>query len=153
MTVPSKSPTHEEVWLFLHKFRPIYLTTEPTNFHRICNLLNKHFDHPAFRNFIRIRKNEYSCRQITIGAPIRVGKWVINSDEFLDHYLNAHEYHRDQDKQRDIEGIRKVFPDEAQWALLCMLLICKAYAAKDVGRFIRTLIERQDGRTITLIKP
>jgi hypothetical protein len=153
ISVPTESPSVEEVRLFLHLFRPVYLKREPANFNKICNKLRRHFNHALFRDFIRIRKGEYSSKLIRQGIPIKVGQWIINSDEFLDHYLNAHEYHRDRDKRTDIENISRVFPSEAQWALLCQNLICKGYATKAIGRFINTLEERQDGSRIRLIRP
>ena len=45
-TVSTKLPNWDDVTVFLHKFRPIGLQSESTNFYRICNILTKELVHP-----------------------------------------------------------------------------------------------------------
>ncbi len=60
MTVRTDLPDWDEVVVFLHKFRPLLLQDERTNFYKIHNLLAKKLDHPRFRNLLRQQHRLYS---------------------------------------------------------------------------------------------
>ena len=62
-TVSTKLPNWDDVTVFLHKFRPIGLQSESTNFYRICNILTKELVHPYFRNLIDQQKEHNRLSQ------------------------------------------------------------------------------------------
>ena len=63
MVFSSNLPDWDDVTVFLHKFRPIGLQSENTNFNRFCNILAKELVHPYFRNLIDEQKEIYTGKR------------------------------------------------------------------------------------------
>lgn len=143
-------PSDDETAAFLHRLRPIYLNNEPTNFNRVANLLSAHLNDPWFTEFTRTCKRYYDGRASSDVFEIASGGMLINSQEFLDHYLNALEYHRDPDRRQHIDRVAEHFPIEAQRPFVVLLLQMRLNAINKLTSFILTCFDREDGRTLTL---
>ena len=143
-------PSDEETSAFLHRLRPIYLNNEPTNFNRVANVVSVHLNDPWFTGLIRVCKRYYDGRASREVFEIAAGGMVINSQEFLDHYLNAIEYHRDPDRRRHINRLAEDFPLDAQRPFVVLLLAMRLNAINKLTSFLLTCFDREDGRTLTL---
>jgi len=143
-------PSDEEIAAFLHRLRPIYLNDEPTNFNRVANVISAHFNDPRITGLIRVCKRYYDGRTSREVFEIAAGGMVINSQEFLDHYLNALEYHRDTDRRQHIDRIAEHFPLDAQKPFVVLLLRLRLNAINKLASFLLTCFDREDGRTLTL---
>jgi hypothetical protein len=143
-------PSDDETAAFLHRLRPIYLNNEPTNFNRIANLVSAHLDDPWFTELIRVCKRYYDGRASRDVFEISAGGMVVNSQQFLDDYLNAIEYHRDRDRRQRIDEVAEHFPLDAQRPLVILLLGLRLNAINKLSSFLLTCFDREDGRPLTL---
>jgi hypothetical protein len=143
-------PADDEIAAFLHRLRPIYLNNEPTNFNRVANVASAHFNDPSITRLIRECKRHDDGRASREVFEIAAGGMVINSQEFLDHYLNALEYHRDPDRRQHIDRVAEHFPLDAQKPFVVLLLVMRLNAINKLASFLLTCFDREDGRTLTL---
>lgn len=132
-------PEDETLWAFLHKYRPIILHKERTEFTKICGLLGRHINHPRFNRMLKQWRAEYSGKQLREICAMQQGDLMLTSKTFLDQYLNACEYHRDVEKRQALSGFAAVFDHDARKALVTLLLTFKFSAVSRLRGFIRRL--------------
>jgi len=98
---------------FLHRYRPLVLQKEPWSFRRVRTLLGAKFAPTPVATMLREWDREFdgdaSCAPMTIAVDGR----RIDSHEFLTTWLNAYEYHRDEEKRGELDGLRARVPAEA----------------------------------------
>jgi hypothetical protein len=143
-------PSDDEIAAFLHLFRPIYLEKEALNYNTICNLVSAHLNDDAVTQCLREWKRHYDARASRNVFEIAAAGIVLNSQEFLNNYLNALEYHRDQDRRKVIDEISGHYPLEAQKAIIVLLLPMRLQAIKKLTAFLLNCFSREDGQPITL---
>ena len=143
-TVSTKLPNWDDVTVFLHKFRPIGLQSESTNFYRICNILNKELAHPHFRNLIGQQQEVYSGKRAESAFRILSNDVVLNSEKVLYDWLNSFEYHRDKEKRQFIESLHQMLPLDASKVLFLGLLADKVQAINNIAALISVIVGRQN---------
>jgi hypothetical protein len=153
MTVATKLPEWDPVIVFLHKFRPILLQNESTNFYKICNILAKELDHPQFRNLLSQYRDLYSGKTMQSGLQIRHNDVLINSEKILLDWLNSHEYHREKEKQEFIDSLHKMIPLDASKIIFLRLLDHKAQGVFNLAAFIRVVLNKQKSINMKLRQP
>lgn len=152
-TITTVLPDWNQVIVFLHKFRPILLNDEKTNFYKIHNLLAKNLDHSNFRNSLGVQHERYSGKATQAEFQIRSNKVLLNSEKLLFDWLNAHEYHRDQDKQEFIDSLHQMIPLEVSKVIFLRLLIDKAIASINVADLIRVILGKQQEVEVLMKRP
>jgi hypothetical protein len=150
ITNQSIIPPDEEIAAFLHRFRPFYLNNEATNFNKVANMVSSHFDDVWITDLTRLCKRCYDGRTSREKFEIAVKGMIINSQVFLDHYLNSLEYHHDPNRRKHIDVIAETFPLDVQKPFVVLLLIGRVEAINKLTSFLGTCFAREDGRTITL---
>jgi hypothetical protein len=150
ITNKSPLPSDDEIAAFLHRLRPIYLAREALNYNTISNLVSAHLNDDAVTQCLREWKRLYDARLSREEFEITAAANVLNSQAFLDNYLNALEYHRDQDRRKVIDEISGHYPLEAQKAIIVLLLAMRLEAIKKLASFLRNCFSREDGQSITL---
>lgn len=136
-------PEWNQVIVFLHKFRPILLQNEKTNFYKIHNVLAKKLDHPNFRNSLGIQHELYSGKTAQTEFQFRSNEVLLNSEKVLFDWLNSHEYHREEDKRKFIEGLHQMIPLDASKVIFLRLLTHKAIATINLAGLIRVVLGKQ----------
>ena len=124
--VAVKLPPWEDVQAFLHVLRPILLKKEATNFYKVCNLISKEFNHPYFRGLIVVQREMYNGKRLQEQFEITSNDVLLNSEEVLQQWLNAYEFHRDKKKKSFIDSLHQLLPLEASKAIFLSLLTEKA---------------------------
>ena len=143
-TVSTKLPNWDDVIVFLHKFRPIGLQSESTNFYKICNILTKELAHPHFRNLIDQQRELYSGKRAQTAFTILSNDVVLNSEKVLYDWLNSFEYHRDKEKRQFIESLHQMIPLDASKVLFLSLLADKTVAINNIAALINVILGRQE---------
>jgi len=134
-------PPDEQIETFLHRLRPIYLINERTNFNRVVNLVSAHIADPAITEAIRAWKREYDGRTFQEMITVSVGPITINSEQFLDDYLNAIEYHRDKERRKKIHQVAEQFPLDVQKPIVAFLLFFRLSAINRLTSFLDICFE------------
>ncbi|MFV1967181.1 MAG: hypothetical protein ACC628_17265 [Pirellulaceae bacterium] len=144
-------PPDDDVAVLLHRLRPFVLQREVGYFYRVCNILARRMQDPGLRALIDSRRTLFSGRDFQDHLRISVSngemETVVNGDDTLMKWLNAFEYHRDTDKNREVEELHKMLPSPALRAVFVSMVIDKIKAVGDV----RTLVghcETADGTTL-----
>ena len=101
---PTEIPDSHQVSELLHRMRPFVLTNEDTYFPRVRKILARRLDHPAFQTYLDRQKEIFDGRRCQAMRVVSHGT-LINSTETLDLWLNAYEYHRDDEKRTEFEAL------------------------------------------------
>jgi hypothetical protein len=134
-------PSDEQIEAFLLRLRPIYLQKERTHFERIANHVSKHINDSAITETIRAWKREYDGRTFQEMITMSVGPITINSEQFLDDYLNAIEYHRDKERRKKIHQVAEHFPLDVQKPIVAFLLFFRLSAINRLTSFLDNCFE------------
>jgi len=146
-TFRTQLPHWDDVIVFLHRFRPIGLNDESTSFYRIRNLLAKKLPHPYLRQMLGQVRDIYSGKAAQGRMKILSNEVVVNSEETLNTWLNAYEYHRDREKQTSLHNLLGLLPMEAAQVLFVGLLSDKALAIAQLATVVRVVLGRQKSLT------
>jgi hypothetical protein len=141
-------PPDEQIEVFLHRLRPIYLQKERTNFNKIANLVSSHICVPEIVETIRAWKREYDGRASQDLFKMSVDLTTLNSQEFLDNYLNALEYHRDRERREKIQQVSQHYPLDVQKPIVVMLLFFRLSAINQLASFIDLCLQNENGKQI-----
>ena len=133
--------------------RPIYLSNEPTNFHRVAKRISTHLNDPSITALMREAKRHYDGRASRDVFTVVASGMVINSQEFLDHYLNALEYHREPERRKHIDRIAERLPLEVQKIYVVLLLVVRLNVINKLASLLGTCFARENGDIITLESP
>jgi len=137
-------PPEDQIIVLLHRLRPFILNDEQTNFLRICNHLARRIEDEDFRNFVKILREGYLGKCMQNMVIIRSNDAIINSEQTLMKWLNAHEYHKDSNKQAELESMHQILPLETSRAIFIMLIYEKVKAISIVGNLINVIIGGQE---------
>lgn len=143
-------PKEDQILALLHRLRPFVLQNEVTNFNRVCNHLSRRFDDVPFKGFIKSIGDFYSGKKIQAIILLKSNDVLINSEEILLKWLNAHEYHRDNEKQKELETLHKILPLETSRAIFVMMLYDKVRAITILAHFINVIVGEQETFGCTL---
>lgn len=141
-------PDWNEVSVFLHKIRPFILQNERTYFHKVRNLLGFKLTNSYFRDYFNLQKELFNGKKSQEGWQIESNGEILNSEKILYEWLNAHEYHRDKDKQELIKFLHQIVPLEASKVLFLGLLSNKTKAILNLASFIYVLLGKQKSLTL-----
>jgi hypothetical protein len=133
-------PNWDDVVVFLYYLRPLYLQSEHATFHAACNVLSKSIPSPHIRSMVQLHRDIYSGKLMRTEISISANDTVVNSEEVLAAWLNAHEYHRDPDKKAFLAEVNRVMPMDASKVLFISLLTEKVKAIASVAEFVAVVL-------------
>jgi len=139
-----KLPPEDDLIVFLHKARPLILNGEHASYNKATGLIGKRLNDPSVRQFLKQQRALYEGCQLRQQFTVVSNNVVLNSEETLQNWLNGFEYHRDQDKRKELEHLHQFFPLEASLALFVMLLSDKALAIVRVANLVRVFIGMEE---------
>jgi hypothetical protein len=139
-TAEVRLPPDEDIAAFLHYLRPFQLKKEPTYYEKACKVLARRIEDDGVRSALKTERAGFLGEHFNQGLmQVSSNGVVINCEATLNKWLNAYEYHRDQDKKREIEDLHTFFPMEASKVMFLRLLRDKAIAIKRLADFIDLL--------------
>jgi hypothetical protein len=140
ITTKQTMPPDDEIVVLLHRLRPLILNDEHASFNRVTGIFGKHTSSSQIRQMLKNHHALYGGRHLQGLFEVRVHDTIINSDKMLFNWLNAFEYHRDQDMRRQIERLHVLMPLEASRVIFLMLLHDKVSAICQVGQLIELIL-------------
>jgi hypothetical protein len=137
-------PDWDDVAVLLHRLRPFVLSEEHASFERTSSLLSRHLPHPLLRQSIKQHRAAYTGQAMQARfVRIAIGDTILNSEQVLKKWLNAYEYHHDQDKRKELESLLGWLPQDFSRAIFVMLLGEKVNAVLALGNFVSVVLGRQ----------
>lgn len=140
-------PPWDDVIVLLHKLRPFVLHDEYASFDRITSIIGQRLDHPFFRRVLRSQRRLFNGKDMQELCVISSNGVVVNSDQVLTDWLNAYEYHRDQDKKAKIESLHRLVPLDYSKAIFVGMIGDKTDAILNVAGLVAVLTGKQERLT------
>jgi hypothetical protein len=134
-------PHHDHVSALLHRLRPFLLQKERTNFGKVCNILDRRFAAEPMRVDICSIKQLYSGDGTQRLYTLSANDKIINSEDVFTKWLNAYEYHRDKEKQIELDELYSLIPPEIPKAIFISMLNYKSRAIVMVAFIILRMTE------------
>jgi len=144
LSLETDIPDDEMIMTLLHKLRPFILNNESTNFGKVSNIIARRTESDQIRRFINEKKEYYLGKKIQGMVKVLSNEVLLNSEEILQKWLNAHEYHKNKGKQVELASLLTVLPMQGMKAIFIMMLYDKAHAIRGIGAVIRTILGKQD---------
>lgn len=141
-------PDWQDVKGFLHTFRPLILEDESTSFKNVARILGQHFEHEFFRNALKLQHKMYQGKNFESLVQIRANGVLLNSHKTLFNWLNAHEYHRDDEKADALEELHQLFSLEVSKTIFLRLLWDKAIACLNIASLIKVALGKESEITM-----
>lgn len=132
-------PPWDDVIVFIHRFRPVLLQNEKTNFYKVHNLLAKVLVDPNAREILRIQHQLYSGKSFQAQVKVLSNDVVLNSEKVLFDWLNAYENHREEQRKEFIDSLHKILTLEVSKAFFLGLLRDKMIAVSNLAKLIRVI--------------
>lgn len=141
MTFSYDVPEENLVLPLLHRIRPFVLKKESTYVPKIVNLLSREFDDNDARKYLKYQKDRYLGKIFQKQIVITSNNVILNSEEVLLKWLNAHEYHRNRNLAEELEGLHKIMPLETSRAFFIMLIFEMVESIFNLASFIKSIID------------
>jgi len=129
-------PEEAKIITCLHLMRPFILQEESLYFHKVNNLFLRQISEPTAKAFFLEQKRQFSGEATKSIVQFKANDILVSSEEFFLKYLNAFEYHKDNDKRNFFEELFKFLPIPAARFFVVSLLIDKVRAVINLGGFI-----------------
>jgi hypothetical protein len=133
-------PPEDDIAAFLLRMRPFVLAKERTNFHKVRNVLARYLTLPSARDYLDRLRDLYAGKFIPMRIEIR--NVSVTSDEAIDAWLNASEYHQDEDKEAELRVLYDSFSEESARVWFLTTMLHRASAIGKMGALIANLKER-----------
>ena|SRR5664279_4403574 len=144
LEVRSEQPPPEIMDQFLLRFRPLCLQREPTFFGRINNLVNGLVPNEQMRAIAREQKDLFSGKKMQQQLQVISNGVLLNSQETLEKWLNAYQYHREQAKKEQLDALHKILPIEGSIPLFLHLLVDRAKAVLALADLVGLIIGKTE---------
>jgi len=142
-------PPVDEVLAFMHRMRPLILQQEHTCFLKARKMIERKLKgagNPLLAFILDLFQGESMQKQVIMKSNDQ----IINSEKMLFTWLNAHEYHRDRDKQEFLETLHKILPLEWSRGVFVSLLIDKAKAIFMLAALVELILGDRETITVQL---
>jgi hypothetical protein len=147
VTFSVELPPWDQVIVLLHKLRPFILNDEYASFNRVTGIIGQRFEHPFFRRVLKSQRRLYDGRRSQDLCVVSSNGVVINSEQVLFDWLNAYEYHRDQDKKAKIESLHRLVPLDYSKDIFVAMLGDKTDAIINIAALVRVIMGKQERLT------
>jgi hypothetical protein len=151
ITFETQLPNWDDVVVFLHYLRPLFLQSERANFYAACTIIARRLANPQIQTMVRVWRDLYSGKLLRSAIRISVNDKIVNSEEVLSAWLNSYEYHRDPDRRQFLETIKTMLPFSAAQVLFIQQLAEKVKAISSLSSFVAVILGLQ--RSITTTPP
>jgi hypothetical protein len=138
------TPPWDDVQFLLYKLRPIILHDEPASFNRTKSLLGRRFKNSPLTPLLKFLGDQYTGQRMQAMVKMRSNGVLMNCEEMLFTWLNAHEYHRDAEKQVLLETLHKVLPLKWSQGVFVCLVIEKVKAADNLSQLCDLMLGKCD---------
>lgn len=119
MCFSASLPPEEQIAEFLMAFRFFYLQKEPTYFPDILGVIGRHASEQDARQALKSFGAQWKNSLFANAMQISVNEKPITSSLLLDVWLNAHYFHSDEEKARQLQELHDIFSEPfAKYMLL-----------------------------------
>lgn len=129
-------PPEEQVAEFLMAFRFFYLQKEDTCFPKILSIVGRHTEQEEAREALKFFRKRWENSLFGNAMQLKLNGKQITTSSLLDIWFNAHYFHSDKDKVKELQVMKSLFSEDfAKY----MLLDASYEASKIVLKFYQGL--------------
>jgi hypothetical protein len=115
----SELPPEEQISEFLMAFRFFYLQKEVTHFPKVIGIIGKHTVNQDARKALKVFGKQWQDSLFGKAINIQLNDSPITTSLLLDLWFNAHYFHADEVKEKELEKLTECFSNEfAKFMLL-----------------------------------
>ena len=107
ISVCSKIPNDDAISVFLHRLRAFILEREPASFIAVARIIGKNIKNETVRSMIKETRQSYQAKYVENTIQICSNNTPLFSESMLNKWINAYEYHQDQEKRIEVEKLYK----------------------------------------------
>jgi hypothetical protein len=146
LRISGTEPDADQRAVILHRLRPFLLDREPLYFNKVRGIVARSTSSPELGEWLVQTKLRFTSRLLQQQVIIKIGDLVINSEQALDKWLNAFEYHRDEDKAVELIKEHDPIPVDSSRPIFIMILREKATSVLHLGWLINQILAAVDKR-------
>ena len=102
-------PPEEQITELLMAFRFFYLQKEPTHLPKIINIIKKHTNQPEALELLKSYMKQWQNSLFANAMNISLNNKQITTSLLLDLWFNAHYFHTDEDKEKELKNLYDAF--------------------------------------------
>ena len=136
---PPPLPPENHIREFLHVLRPFVLESENTYLPKVCGILARAINEPLFQKNLKQVQRSFNGKHSQAYFTLSSDDVILNSESTLRMWLNAFEYHRDQEKREKLESLHRSMPIDISKGLFIDLLRYKVEAIWWISAFLEGL--------------
>lgn len=133
---------NSELHELLHVLRPLILQKESTSFQSVAGLLGKKFSNAHFRNHIKFLRTIFEDGELKAYMQICLGDQPLFDDSTLKLWLNAEQYHVDDEKAEKWQEFEQSLNTENTRALVINQLQAKVKAIFGIEYIANLILEK-----------
>src|SRR4030095_10092884 len=119
LSAEAEMPPEEQIAEFLMAFRFFYLQNEATHFPKILRLIGRCTNVRELREALKSFGRQWNNSLFRNTFEIKLNDKKIDTALLLDLWFNAHYFHSDDEKGRELENLKEVFSEPyAKYMLL-----------------------------------
>jgi len=132
-------PSRAFVRELLHTLRPFLLKNEATYYPKMNRMVRRYFDHPYLRVQLDMAKRIYQHGKFRLYGQIGAGPLPLFDAETYSLWLNAFEYHRDNDMREHFVRALGGEPDDLALAVFYSITADRTQVILQLSRIVRDL--------------
>ena len=136
-------PTEEQIAEFLMAFRFFYLQKERTYLPKILKILGKHTSQEELRQALKIYRQLWDQELFGNAMQLTLNNKKITASDILDLWFNAHYFHSDEDKSKELEKLTMFFSNNFSKVMLLDTIYEKTRIIFRLYEGLRGLVEKE----------
>ncbi|HUY33167.1 MAG TPA: hypothetical protein VMV69_10325 [Pirellulales bacterium] len=137
-------PHDDNIATILHRMRPFVLQKEASYLPKMCKVLSRYITDAGFRELVKGIVDEFMGKGFQKQLKIDLNGSVLNTDDMVNKWLNAFEYHHAEDAKQALEVFRAVLPEAWQRAVFISMMLDKARQVGNTSIIVRWLDRRDN---------
>jgi hypothetical protein len=133
-----------ELHELLHVLRPVILQKEPASFQAVSGLLRKRFANRRFSESLKPIRNMFEHGELRSYMQITLGDRPFFDQSTLNLWLNAEQYHTDEEKAEAWADFERSLTTENARALLMAQLHSKVKALMHLAYIVGLVIKKHE---------
>lgn len=135
-------PSEEIISEFLLAFRFFYHKKEPTHFPKILRIIGKHTTNADVRQALRLFGKKWNDSLFQKALNITFNDKGVTSSLLLDLWFNAHYFHQDEKKRKELDQLIENFSEEFAKYMLLDSVIAATNVVFKVFEGMRGIVEK-----------
>ena len=148
LKINSRLPNDNDFAALLHFMRPFILKKkEITNFNKIVDTLYQKLKNEEIRESIAYARELFSGKDFLKQIKMSLNDEIINNEKTLTKWLNAFEYHPDQNKIKELETMDQIFPLSDSKAIFISMIFDKVDAVFRIKNIVGHILYQLENDT------